>query len=174
MTAKIFIVTFCLISFQTIAQSNVKTVYQFCDRDKPYEAAESIERSYTNDGKLKEICSFNGRIVTKFMYDQNRIADSAIYYASLPYRLVKFDLDSIKISEYLTLRGCYYGFYYTFYSNGKLKTSGQYHVLTDQELAELHQKKGDCNAVQDGKWIYYDISGNEMRAEEFVRGKLKK
>jgi|WetSurMetagenome_2_1015567.scaffolds.fasta_scaffold824612_1 hypothetical protein len=164
--------------FTARGQTSYETIYRFIDRDSSNKVVESESKTETEVQNgitqiIKETYFVQGKEISKYRYLQNQKAfDKFSDRSGTPYRLITFDLDSVKISDYIMIGSCRCGFYYLFYPNGKLKISGEYHELTDEELQVKNQKKGDCNPAKNGTWTYYDSNGNKIKTEQYVNGEL--
>ena len=148
-----------------------ETIYEFITRDSTIAPTnESSITTANNRGKtivLTESYFINGVRVSKYMNDQNQKAfNKRSARDSIPYRLISFDLDSVKISDCIMYGFCHVGYYYVFHPNGKLKIRGAYREMSLDEIRSKKLPYGDCNPIKIGKWIYYDKNGAELSVEE--------
>jgi antitoxin component YwqK of YwqJK toxin-antitoxin module len=79
------------------------------------------------------------------------------------------------MSEYTTIAGLNTGNYKEYYSNGKLKVVGNYkRIKMDDKNRLIYMKKinnylevNGYISIKDGKWLYYDENGKEIKTETF-------
>lgn len=145
---------------------------------------------WSSNGKIRFTETYSDSEKTEITYD----SVSGQIISQGQYRLTKYDTSiSIFRSENLgdhsswCKQGCLvpYGTWYTFHSNGTIESQGMYLPLNmmtmDTVLAEdpMHEQTyvlvvlASPTKIRDGKWLYFNESGNLIREEFYYNGILQ-
>lgn len=114
----------------------------------------------------------NGKLVSEENYNKYKMAWDATW-ACKPCNLVTLDAqDHIKHVAF-QYQNCLAGDYKEFFSNGKLKTEGQFKKNPDERNWNNLSERGICNLRQ-GRWTFYSEDGSVQKVEFYENGTLLK
>jgi antitoxin component YwqK of YwqJK toxin-antitoxin module len=179
----IFLTLTIFISHNTFSQTKYRTIITYADRDSIEAEVSSMIRNAQENGKMVTVEKkyyINKKEVDKFKYETRKYADSIMFISNRPFLIITLDLDGDTISKaFINTTHLYSGPYLEFYKNGKIKIKGNYYDSTIDTTK--FESKGILQSeivalpfgYKDGNWVYYDINGELINIETFVKGEKK-
>ena len=95
-----------------------------------------------------------------------------VYFSDKIYWERNYDNKNHLLFEGLKYNSCFIGAFINYWSNGKIKTQGQYVHNASEDWKDL-QKRGLCS-IQDSTWKNYNEEGKLISTVVYEKGKIIK